>query len=167
MGGLHGWRGLGFALIGVLVLGGVLLGLTAGRASGPTRVVFRKASAAHPPSPAELRSDYGMVPAPPAKQVAVKFKHGLRSGLLFVVPTGQVLWELNPEQVVPIASLTKMMSALVVLAHSRSTDRVLITPQAVHFAGSGIGNLAALRRPHFGGLMLLGAAALTLADLLL
>ena len=33
------------------------------------------------------------------------------------------------------------------------------------FAASGIGNLAALRRPHFGGLILLGAAAMTLADM--
>ena len=32
------------------------------------------------------------------------------------------------------------------------------------FAGSGIGNLTALRRAHFGGLMLLTAAALTTAD---
>jgi hypothetical protein len=38
---------------------------------------------------------------------------------------------------------------------------------AIIFAGSGIGNLAALRRPHFGGLILLGAAALTLIDLML
>ena len=37
----------------------------------------------------------------------------------------------------------------------------------VVFAASGIGNLAALGRPHFGGLILLGAAAMTLADLLL
>jgi hypothetical protein len=35
------------------------------------------------------------------------------------------------------------------------------------FAVSGVGNLAALRRPHFGGLILLGAAVMTLADLLL
>jgi hypothetical protein len=38
---------------------------------------------------------------------------------------------------------------------------------AIIFTASGIGNLAALRRPHFGGLMLLGAAGLTLADLML
>ena len=37
---------------------------------------------------------------------------------------------------------------------------------AIIFTASGIGNLAALRRLHFGGLMLLGAAGLTLADLM-
>jgi hypothetical protein len=35
------------------------------------------------------------------------------------------------------------------------------------FTASGVGNIAALGRPHFGGLILLGAAAMTLADLLL
>jgi hypothetical protein len=38
---------------------------------------------------------------------------------------------------------------------------------AIIFTGSGLGNLIALRRPHIGGLMMLGAAALTLADLML
>ncbi len=143
--GVHG-AGLVFTLIGVVVLGGVLLGLSDGRASGPTGVVIHKASIRHPPSAAELRSDYGMVPASPADQLRISFKKGLRSGLLFEVPTGRVLWELNPEQVVPIASLTKMMTALVVVAHSGPTDRVLITPQAVHFTGSGVGMLPLHKR---------------------
>jgi D-alanyl-D-alanine carboxypeptidase len=134
------------ALLGVVILIGVLLGLTAGRASGPTRVVIRKASVRHRPNPAELRSDYGMVPAPPAEQLRFSFKRGLRSGLLFEVPTGRVLWELNPEQQLPIASLTKMMTALVVVAHSSPSDQVLITPQAVHFTGSGIGLLPVHKR---------------------
>lgn len=38
---------------------------------------------------------------------------------------------------------------------------------AIVFAGSGIGNLAALRRPHPGGLMLIAAAALAILDLAL
>jgi D-alanyl-D-alanine carboxypeptidase len=70
----------------------------------------------------------------------------LRSGLLFEVPTGRVLWELDPQQPLPIASLTKMMTALVVVEHSRPSDRVLITPQAVHFTGSGIGLLPVHKR---------------------
>ena len=52
-----------------------------------------------------------------------------------------MLWERNPTSVVPIASLTKMMTALVVVAHARTTDRVLITRAAVHFSGSGVGLL--------------------------
>jgi D-alanyl-D-alanine carboxypeptidase len=78
--------------------------------------------------------------------VKVSFKHGLRSGVLFDVATGRVLWQLNPTHVLPIASLTKMMTALVVVAHSQPTDQVLITPQAVHFTGSGIGLLPVHKR---------------------
>jgi D-alanyl-D-alanine carboxypeptidase len=66
--------------------------------------------------------------------------------MLFDVPTGQVLWELRPEEKLPIASLTKMMTAVIVADHSHPNDRVLITPQAVHFVGSGIGLLPVHKR---------------------
>jgi len=46
-------------------------------------------------------------------------------------------------------------------------NQLLSIIAVIVFAASGIGNLAALGRPHFGGLILLGAAVLTLADLLL
>jgi len=68
-------------------------------------------------------------------------KLGLKSGLLFDVTTGQVLWARNPTQVVPIASLTKMMTALVVVTHARPSARVLITSDALHYTGSGVGLL--------------------------
>jgi D-alanyl-D-alanine carboxypeptidase len=57
------------------------------------------------------------------------------------VTTGQVLWARNPTQVVPIASLTKMMTALVVVTHARPSARVLITSDALHYTGSGVGLL--------------------------
>lgn len=122
----------------------VLLGMTAGRASGPTRVALHRTHAAPAGPPA--RSDYGLVAAPSAEHVSVNFKRGLRSGMLFDVPTGAVLWQLNPAERLPIASLTKMMTALVVVARSQPTDQVLITPQAVHFSGSGIGLLPVNKR---------------------
>ncbi len=85
--------------------------------------------------------------------------HGtLRSGLLFDVGTGRVLWERDPQRVLAIASLTKMMTALVVSQRTRPTDRVLITPAAVHFSGSGVGLLPLGKRvaltPLLYGLML-------------
>lgn len=95
---------------------------------------------------APLRGEYGLTPAPAAEQVNVSFKARPRSGLLFDVASGQVLWQLNPTDVLPIASLTKMMTALVVVTHSKPTDQVLITPQAVHFTGSGIGLLPVHKR---------------------
>jgi serine-type D-Ala-D-Ala carboxypeptidase (penicillin-binding protein 5/6) len=140
------WRVVGFVVLGVVVLGGVLLGITAGRANGPTKVAFRRTHTVRSATGAPVRGEYGITPAPATERVSVTFGHGLRSGLLFDVATGQVLWELNPTDVLPIASLTKMMTALVVVAHSHPTDQVLITPQAVHFTGSGVGLLPLHKR---------------------
>lgn len=65
----------------------------------------------------------------------------LTSGLLFDVHTGRVLWERRPTDPLPIASLTKMMTALVVVAHAKPDARVLITRAAIDFSGSGVGLL--------------------------
>ncbi len=69
------------------------------------------------------------------------FHHPPRSGLLFNLDTGRVLWRRDPLTRVPIASLTKMMTALLVVQRAASSDRVLITPQALAYQGSGIGLL--------------------------
>jgi D-alanyl-D-alanine carboxypeptidase len=74
-------------------------------------------------------------------QVRVRFKSPPRAGLLFDLDTGEVLWRHAPERVLPIASVTKMMTALVVVQHSRPTDRVRVTKQALAYQGSGIGLL--------------------------
>jgi hypothetical protein len=58
-----------------------------------------------------------------------------------------------------------VLGVAVVVARIEGGNLLLSVVAAVLFAGSGIGNLVALRRPHFGGLMLVAAAALTLADL--
>lgn len=79
--------------------------------------------------------------APDAVQVDPKLKLDLKAGLLFDVKTGKVLWQRNPDRILPIASLTKMMTALVVATHSSPHDRVLITRQAIDFSGSGVGLL--------------------------
>jgi serine-type D-Ala-D-Ala carboxypeptidase (penicillin-binding protein 5/6) len=64
-----------------------------------------------------------------------------RAGLLFDVRTGRVLWRLSPTRRLPIASLTKMMTALVVAERRDPHERVLITRRAVHTAGSAVGVL--------------------------
>jgi len=73
--------------------------------------------------------------------VRVDFEHPPRSGLLFDLDTGAVLWRRDPERVLPIASLTKMMTALVVVAHSEPDYRVRVTKEALAYQGSGIGLL--------------------------
>jgi serine-type D-Ala-D-Ala carboxypeptidase (penicillin-binding protein 5/6) len=75
-----------------------------------------------------------------------KLKLPLTSGLLFDVQSGRVLWDRDPNQRLPIASLTKMMTALVVVTHTRQNAKVLITPEAVRFTGSGVGLLPVHKR---------------------
>ena len=163
------------AALGVVVLtAAALLGFMAASATGPDVIPRARpnvAIAKHPVRPpAPVRGDYGMALAPAPHRVAVKLKFGLRSGLLFDVTTGKVLWERNPTLVVPIASLTKMMTALVVMAHSRPGARVLITNDALHYTGSGVGLLPRGKRvpliPLLYGLLLPSGndAAIALAD---
>jgi serine-type D-Ala-D-Ala carboxypeptidase (penicillin-binding protein 5/6) len=125
-----------------------LLGLMSSRASGPADVHAKTKSnpvgprAAHRPPP---HTEYGIKLAPAREQVRLNPKH-LRSGLLFDVRTGAVMWERAPGRELPIASLTKMMTALVAVAHSKPRDRVMITRLATRFTGSGVGLLPAGKR---------------------
>ncbi|MBV9466600.1 MAG: D-alanyl-D-alanine carboxypeptidase [Solirubrobacterales bacterium] len=103
----------------------------------PRALVHARTQTAAPVAPA--KPGYHLSPAP--VPLRVKLKLPLRSGLLFDVHTGQVLWEQRAEDLLPIASLTKMMTALVVVAHASPNAPVMVTPAAVHFSGSGVGLL--------------------------
>jgi serine-type D-Ala-D-Ala carboxypeptidase (penicillin-binding protein 5/6) len=69
-----------------------------------------------------------------------------RAGLVFDVGTGEVLWRHNPRRVLPIASLTKIMTALVVVDRGRPNEPVRITQAALDYSGSGVGLLPKGRR---------------------
>ena len=73
-------------------------------------------------------------------------RHPPRAGLLFNLSSGAVLWQRAPLARLRIASLTKMMTALLVVEHSSPGERVRVTPEAVHFQGSGVGLLPVGRR---------------------
>jgi serine-type D-Ala-D-Ala carboxypeptidase (penicillin-binding protein 5/6) len=64
-----------------------------------------------------------------------------RAGLVFDVDTGDVLWRLRPTLVLPIASLTKIMTALLTVERSHPNDPVRITKAALNYSGSGVGLL--------------------------
>jgi D-alanyl-D-alanine carboxypeptidase (penicillin-binding protein 5/6) len=64
-----------------------------------------------------------------------------RAGLVFDMDTGDVLWRERPLLVVPIASLTKIMTALLTVERSHPNDPVRITKAALNYSGSGIGLL--------------------------
>jgi D-alanyl-D-alanine carboxypeptidase len=97
--------------------------------------------------PAPLGST-GTAPAPlavrlddPHDALRVSFDHPPRAGLLFDLDSGQVLWRRSPSKVLPIASLTKMMTALVVVDRVPRRGRVRITPETLRYRGSGVGLL--------------------------
>ena len=87
------------------------------------------------PAPLAVRLEQGGDP------VRARFKHMPRAGLLFDVDTGRVLWRHQPTRVLPIASLTKMMTALVVTDRVKRGARVPITREALRYQGSGVGLL--------------------------
>jgi serine-type D-Ala-D-Ala carboxypeptidase (penicillin-binding protein 5/6) len=64
-----------------------------------------------------------------------------RAGLVFDVRTGEVLWRRRPLLTAPMASLTKIMTALLVVDRTRPDEPVRITPAALHYTGQGVGLL--------------------------
>jgi D-alanyl-D-alanine carboxypeptidase (penicillin-binding protein 5/6) len=78
---------------------------------------------------------------PAADPIQLRFHHPPRAGLLFNLDTGQVLWQRNAYRQVRIASLTKMMTALLTVQAAPPSARVLVTRQAVNSAGSKVGVL--------------------------
>jgi D-alanyl-D-alanine carboxypeptidase (penicillin-binding protein 5/6) len=150
-------------LIALGVLGLAVLAVLAGEmglASGSSESRHRPGHAGthtagvRPSTPAHApaRSPYGFPLARPALALAgistpqkdpvqVSFSRPPRAGLLFNLSTGQVLWQHNPYVRLPIASLTKMMTALLVVQSAPPDAPVLITREAVDMPGSKVGVL--------------------------
>jgi D-alanyl-D-alanine carboxypeptidase len=87
---------------------------------------------------------YAGTPAP--VRLRPRFKHAPRGALVWDVDTGQVLWALNPGVRRPIASLAKMMTAIVVEERASWSERVLIGADAKAEPGSAVGLLPPHRR---------------------
>jgi D-alanyl-D-alanine carboxypeptidase (penicillin-binding protein 5/6) len=103
---------------------------------GPLQVANGPAQAADPGSrPLTLELDAVADP------LIVPFKQPPRSGLLFDLDTGEVLWRRLPTRILPIASLTKMMTALIVVQRSAPDDKVRVTKEALAYKGSAVGVL--------------------------
>ena len=106
--------------------------------------------------------------SPNALNVHLRPKPG--AAVLFDMDTGRVLWQLHALRIRPIASVTKMMTALIVTERLRDDDTALITREALHFHGSEVGVLPRGRRVPvrtllYGALLPSGNdAAIALAD---
>jgi len=75
------------------------------------------------------------------RRVHVRLRPPAAGGLLFDVDTGHVLWSHDPLVVRPIASLTKIMTALLVVEHTNNQAQAKIGPDALHYTGSEVGVL--------------------------
>jgi D-alanyl-D-alanine carboxypeptidase len=72
----------------------------------------------------------------------VRFKSGKpRAALVFDMRNGRVLYKRAPLRELPIASLTKIMTALIVVDQTGSRDKARITHAALAYSGSGVGVL--------------------------
>ncbi len=78
---------------------------------------------------------------PAADPVRLAFANPPRAGILFNLDTGQVLWQRNPYILLPMASLTKMMTALITVRSAPPDAPVLVTREAIDTDGSKVGVL--------------------------
>jgi D-alanyl-D-alanine carboxypeptidase len=114
----------GAVLIALLIA----LALPAGRSEGGHGAILKsRRAAAYTLTPAAR-------PAP-----AVPLARLPRAGLLFDVHSGAVLWEHDPLRHLRIASLTKMMTALIVAERTTEREAVPIVASALHVGGSRLG----------------------------
>jgi D-alanyl-D-alanine carboxypeptidase len=107
------------------------------------------------PNPPRLLDEARTPPAAASRERASRFRVDLSgedvvrlrfvrkpwAGMLFDVRTGRVLWRRNPNRRLPIASLTKMMTALLIVEREDPHERVRITRRARRTPGSAIGVL--------------------------
>ena len=119
-----------------------------GGGRGPLPPVVGQGPAARPPEPGgslEPRS-----PAPVrmtgVDAFRLSFRKPPRAALLFDIDSGEVLYRRDPLRSRPMASLTKIMTALVVVQESQPDERVRITRAALRYQGSGVGVLPKGRR---------------------
>jgi D-alanyl-D-alanine carboxypeptidase len=134
------------------VLGVILLAIVA------ALVVARRVNQDQPPSAHARNSQLSPLPAAPTPEgprsaalilkltgthdpVHMHFRVPPRSGLMFNLDTGQVLWRRDPIRSLPIASLTKMMTAYLVVKSLPPYAHARITHEVLTYHGSGVGVL--------------------------
>lgn len=78
--------------------------------------------------------------------LSVRFRRPPRAGLVFDLASGDVLWRRRPLEPMPVASLTKVMTALVTVAQAGPDERARIPAAALRYEGRGVGVLRGGRR---------------------
>jgi D-alanyl-D-alanine carboxypeptidase (penicillin-binding protein 5/6) len=148
-------RAIGIAVFAAVVVVAIAVALLVSKSNGsaggasstastkaqrPKAVIGPKLSAIGLPlaKPALALKGIGL---PEQDAVHIAFHHPPRAGVLFNLTTGQVLWQRNPFTRLRIASLTKMMTALLTVKSAPPDGHVPITKAAVSSSGSKVGVL--------------------------
>ncbi len=107
-------------------------------------------AAGGPAANSALVSQTPKSPVPPAAPAVrlqgvdafrLHFRQQPRAALLFDVETGDVLWRRQALRRLPMASLTKIMTAILVVERTRPREQVRVGPSALKYEGSGVGIL--------------------------
>lgn len=98
-----------------------------------------------PAAPSKPASNAVALERPDSLRVALKDPP--RAGLLFDLDTGEVLWREAPRARLPIASLTKVMTALISVDEARPKQRFKVKKKALDFNSSAVGLPAGKRVP--------------------
>src|SRR5262245_17379754 len=147
-------------IVGAIALAAILIGSSGGGGgSKEDKAHVRPESLAQAPEqpPPELAAGGGdsrfAVKLSTPDLVRLRFSHPPKAGLMFDVRTGRVLWRLNPTRRLAIASLTKMMTALIVVERHGPHERVRISARARHTPGSAVGVLPKHKKVQLEALM--------------
>ena len=146
-------RRVAAGLLVLALLAAAIVSLVVAGGAGEASHTARASTHAHRTLPAApVRSADGLALAAPAFRligagepqhdaIRLGFHDPPRAGILFDLDTGRVLWQRNPTRRLPIASLTKMMTALLAVRSAAPDAPILVTRQAVDEGGSKVGVL--------------------------
>ena len=108
---------------------------TAGPSPAPgTRAKTKAAATVHRTAPTAAPAPPSPPPGPDGDPLAAPL--GVDSGILVDATNGKVLWAANPDQPRSPASLTKILTALVVLEHAKLSDTQVVTDDAYNAPGA-------------------------------
>ena len=141
------------ALLAALTVGGCSLG---DGSDAPASPIERQLPPAPPSSPASVALE-----GDDAFDVRFRLRPP-RAGIVFDLTSGDVLWRRRPLEPLPVASLTKVMTALVVTTMARPRERVLVHADALRYTGRSVGVLKRGKRVPVEAL--LSAAVITSAN---
>ncbi|MDP2711010.1 MAG: serine hydrolase, partial [Solirubrobacteraceae bacterium] len=128
------------------------------RDGGDAQPVARTVERLAPPLPAEppQQEELGPLPAPagashvdltqPSLMSYLKLEPRPKAGLAFDLADGRLLWRLHATTVRPIASLTKLMTALLAVERFEPDQLVRVTRESDWVGGSRLGGLKPGRR---------------------